>query len=121
MSAPRFNRGDIVHCVHPHADSRSAGDASRRYALVVGDPIENINKDYILVQITSKEWRGRTDVWIASDDPEFGATGLQISSTIRCHKLFAAAPTTVQRRIGEAGPAILRRVDTALKIALQLF
>lgn len=120
MSVPRFQRGDVVHCLHPHADSRNEGDASRRFAMVVGDPIENINKDYTLVQITSKEWRGRTDVWIASDDAEFAATGLKTSSTIRCHKLFAAAPSTVQRSIGIAGPQLTRRVDAALKVALQL-
>lgn len=119
MSAPRFQRGDVVHCLHPHADSRDEGDASRSYAIVVGDPIENINKDYILVQITSKEWRGRTDVWIASDDSQFAATGLKTSSTIRCHKLFAA-PSTVQRSIGVASPQLMRRVDAALKVALQL-
>lgn len=120
MSVPRFKRGDIVHCLHPHADSKTSADASRRFALVVGDPIENINKDYILAQITSTEWRGRTDVWIAADDSEFAATHLQVSSTIRCHKIFAAAPNTVQRRIGEAGPVTLQRVDAALKVALQL-
>jgi mRNA-degrading endonuclease toxin of MazEF toxin-antitoxin module len=120
MSAPRFKRGDIVHCLHPHADSRNEGDASRRYALVVGDPVENANQDYILAQITSKEWRGRTDVWITSEDSEFAATGLRVPSTIRCHKLFAAAPSTVQRAIGIAGPQVLRKVDAALKVALQL-
>lgn len=120
MSVPRFQRGDIVYCLHPHADSRSERDASRRFALVVGDPIENINQDYILAQITSKEWRGRTDVWIVIDDPEFAATGLTVSSTIRCHKLFAAAPSTVQRSVGRAGPGIQKKVDTALKVALQL-
>jgi hypothetical protein len=120
MSAPRFQRGDIVHCLHPHADSRNEGDASRRYALVVGDPIENINQDYILAQITTREWAGRTDVTVRDEDPEYAMTGLRNASTIRCHKLFADAPSTVQRKIGEAGPVIMKRVDAALRIALQL-
>ncbi len=120
MSAPRFKRGDIVHCIHPHADSKNEGDVSRRYALVVGDPVENINQDYILAQVTSTEWGGRTDVWVKEDDPEFSQSGLRNSSTIRCHKIFAAAPTTVQRKIGEAGPDIMRRVELALRNALQL-
>src|SRR5919108_2898915 len=103
MSVPRFRRGDIVHCLHPHADSKNEADASRRFALVVGDPVENINQDYILAQITSTEWRGRTDVWVLGSDPEFGQTGLRNASTIRCHKIFAAALSTVRQRVGEAG------------------
>lgn len=120
MSTPRFRRGDIVHCLHPHADSRHEGDASRRFALVVGDPIENINHDYILAQITSTEWRGRTDAWVADTDSEFNQLGLRNSSTVRCHKVFAAAPSTVRQRVGEAGPGIMRRVEVALRTALQL-
>jgi mRNA-degrading endonuclease toxin of MazEF toxin-antitoxin module len=116
MSGKLFDRGDVVHCRMPHAD---AGD-SRRYALIVGDPIENINKDYILLQITRTDHKGRTDYRLEQSNPEFGQTGLSESSTFRCHKIFVASSSMVQRRIGPVGKQTMLEVERRLKAALSL-
>ncbi|HUY35457.1 MAG TPA: type II toxin-antitoxin system PemK/MazF family toxin [Pirellulales bacterium] len=104
---PKFTRGDIVNVFSPHADD--AGE-SRHPALIVGDPLENTNGDYILVQITSKPWHGRTDVALNVSDPEFSRTGLKVASSVRCHKLFPLVEDRVRRKIGSAGPNTMKQI-----------
>lgn len=120
MSAPSFERGDVVLVRHVPLDSRGSDDEKPRPALVIGDPIENQNQDYILLFITSRQWTGRTDVWLQETDAEFRQTGLKQSSTIRCHKIFVANASMVRRKIGIAGLAVLNRVEAALRRALGL-
>lgn len=116
MAGQLFDRGDIVHCLSPHAE----GGASRHYAVIVGDPIANTSGDYILVQITSTTYRGRTDYTIRDSDPEFGLTGLAHTSTIRCHKVFVLANSRVRRKIGVVGPNTMAAIENHIKAVLAL-
>jgi len=117
MSGPRFQRGDIVNVPTPHAD-RSA--SSRHPALIVGDPLANRHGDYVLVQITSQKYSGRSDFRVVESDADFPATGLDNASTIRCHKLFVYTETMVHQRRGEASPRIMKEVESRLRDLLSL-
>ncbi len=116
MAGQLFDRGDIVHCLSPHVD----GGDSRHFAVIVGDPVANTSGDYILVQITSTAYNGRTDYRLLDSDPEFGRTGLAHSSTFRCHKIFVLANSRVRRRIGDVGPNTMAQIETRLKAALAM-
>lgn len=111
MSAPRFDRGDIVHTLSPHPD----GGDSKHWALIVGDPSCNSYGDYVLVQITSRPFHGPSDFRLSDADPEFQQTGLQHSSTFRCHKVFPLAESRVRTKIGEAGPNTMRKIEACLR------
>jgi mRNA-degrading endonuclease toxin of MazEF toxin-antitoxin module len=116
MAGKLFDRGDIVHCLSPHAD----GGDSRHYAVIVGDPIANTSGDYLLVQITSTAFNGRTDYRLSDSTPEFGLTGLNHASTFRCHKVFVLANSRVRRKTGTVGSQTMAQIESRLKIALGL-
>jgi mRNA-degrading endonuclease toxin of MazEF toxin-antitoxin module len=114
MAGKLFDRCDIVHCLSPHAE----GGDSRHFAVIVGDPVANTSGHYMLVQITSTAYNGRTDYRLLDSDPEFAQTGLDHSSTFRCHKVFVLADSRVRRKIGSAGPKTMLEIEARLKIAL---
>jgi mRNA-degrading endonuclease toxin of MazEF toxin-antitoxin module len=116
MSGKLFDRGDIVHSLSPHPDK----GASWHYAPIVGDPVANTSGDYLLVQITSTKYSGRTDYTLMDSDPEFAQTGLAHTSTFRCHKVFVLASSRVQRKIGSVGPKTLVEIESRLKTAFGL-
>ncbi len=116
MAGKLFDRGDIVHCLSPHPD----GGDSRHYAVIVGDPIANTSGDYVLVQITSTAFNGRTDYRLFESDTEFGRTGLDHASTFRCHKIFVLANSRVHRSIGSVGPTTMAQIESCVKVALGL-
>lgn len=53
-------------------------------------------------------------------DPEFGQTGLDHTSTFRCHKIFVLANSRVRRRIGSIGPKTMAEAESRVKSALGL-
>ncbi len=117
MTAPKFQRGDVVWCAMP---SVGGTGETKRPALVIGDPIENVNHDYVLMQITSKPWKSRTDCILEESDPEFPQTGLTCTSTFRGHKVFVVTETAVQKRLGSVGQKTLASIEKAIKAALGL-
>lgn len=116
MSGKLFDRGDVIHCLSPHAE----GGASKHYAVIVGDPIANTSGDYLLVQITTTAYNGRTDYRLTDKDPEFAQTGLDHSSTFRCHKVFVLENSRVRRKIGTIGRQTMAQIESRLKVALAL-
>lgn len=117
MSGPVFERGDIIIAQTPHSNQAAV---SQHPALIVGDPLANSHGDYVLIQITSTRWNGATDVVLADNDPEFASSGLQHTSTFRCHKLFALAESKARRKIGSVGPITLKKIESKLRLLLQL-
>lgn len=109
---------EATWCIAYHR-TRTAATAGH-YALIVGDPVANTAGDYILLQITSTKYSGRTDYTILDSDPEFAQTGLSHASTFRCHKVFVLASSRVQRRIGSVGPMTMAEIEKRLRIALSL-
>ena len=103
MSAPKFDRGDVVYALCPQPDSNAT---TKCRCLIVGDPFANSHGDYILIQITSQPYFGKSDFTLAKADPEFPATGLTESSTFRCHKIFVLTEFMVQTKAGSVGPVI---------------
>src|SRR5262245_48249299 len=101
MSVPKYGRGAVLWCRIGEADTDRT---KRRPCLVVGDPIENLNRDYVVVEITSTLWRGPTDIVVESGDPGFAGLGLPNSSTIRCHKIFPVASSRILQSCGTATP-----------------
>lgn len=116
MSGPKFQRGDIIHTRSPHAD----GGESRHWALIVGDPLCNKHGDYVVIQITSTPYYGASDYILKDTDPEFSQTGLQNSSTFRCHKLFPVSENQAQKKLGDVGPNTMATIENHLRRVLQL-
>ena len=116
MSGPKFQRGDIIHTRSPHSD----GGDSPHFALVVGDPLDNSQLEYVAIQITSTPIRGKSDFSLADSDPEFSQTGLDHTSTFRCHKLFPLAESRVRTKIGSAGPNTMKAIEQRLRTVLRL-
>lgn len=117
MSVPKYGRGAVLWCRLPEADTDRQ---KHRPCLVVGDPIENFNRDYVVVEITTKLWHGPTDVIVESTDASFPGLGLRESSCIRCHKIFPVASSRIVSGCGTASPELMKRVDDALRRALSL-
>lgn len=118
MSPPRLSRGDVVLVPFPFTDL--AGSSLRPALVVSPGPLA---QDVILAAVSSV-LRGDaypTDCAVLATDPEFGATGLRVSSVIRLHKLVTLEQSTVVRRLGSIGPQLQARVDRLLRVALGLF
>lgn len=112
----RLRRGEIVLISFPFTDLSSA---KVRPAVIVG---RVIGPDIILAFITSQaiSFDPRTDVLIATGDSEYAESGLAAASVIRCSKLATLDRSLVRRRLGNAGPETIRRIDACLRRALDL-
>ncbi len=111
MAAPQLDRWDIVHTRSPHAQAGS----SPHWALIVGDPYCNSHGDYVVIQITSTAFHGPTDFILRDSDPEFAQTGLNNTSTFRCHKLFPVSASAVFQKKGAIGPQTMVQIESHLK------
>jgi mRNA interferase MazF len=56
-----------------------------------------------------------TDLILATDIPNFHATGLRVSSTIQLHRLMTANSEFIQRELGELPSALRDEVDQRLR------
>lgn len=56
-----------------------------------------------------------TDLVINISDEDFDATGLQISSTVRLHRLMTATTSLLKRELGVLSPDIQAQVDMRLR------
>ncbi|MFN2289743.1 MAG: type II toxin-antitoxin system PemK/MazF family toxin [Anaerolineae bacterium] len=59
-----------------------------------------------------------TDVILDSNDPDFAATGLRVSSTLQVHHLMTATTALIRRELGLLPPRKRAEVDARL---LELF
>ncbi len=117
MAGPKFQRGDILHTFSPHTENAGR---SKHWAIVVGDPLDCSHGDYVLIQITSTLYSGRTDFRLLETHPEFAATGLDHASTFRCHKIFPISESMARTKLGEAGPSIMGEIELRLRSMLRL-
>jgi len=98
----------VVLVPFPFTDQ--TGSALRPALVVSPAPI---GRDVILAAISSVV-RGDsypTDCLISNLHPEFGVTGLRVSSVVRLHKLVTVEEGIVTRRLGRVGPRLLAEVD----------
>jgi mRNA interferase MazF len=112
-----LSRGDVVLTQFPFTDLTGA---SLRPALVVS--VGQIGQDIVLVGISSVV-RGAlapTDYTMDASHPEFGLTGLRVTSVFRLHKLATVERSVIVRRLGRIGPQLQAEVDNLLRVVLGL-
>jgi mRNA interferase MazF len=114
---PTFTRGDVVLTQFPFTDLKGA---SVRPALVISPGA--IGQDVVLAGISSvvRSSPAATDYLVDPTHPEFGLTGLRVTSVFRLHKLAAVELPVIIRRLGRIGPQLQIEVDQRLKLALGL-
>ena len=88
-----YNQGDIVLVPFPF----TMGTSSKvRPVIVVSNSTVNNTEDVILAQITSKP---RKDVFTYALENEKLSESLNLSSQVRCHKIFIVQKTTIYKKI----------------------
>lgn len=113
-----MRRGDIVLITVPFSDLTSS---KVRPALVVS-PEEPSESDFIVALITTNIHRSLrpTDHALTTGDKDFGGTGLRFDCVMRMSKLFNLDKALAKRRLGKASPALMKKLEKKLKIALGL-
>jgi mRNA interferase MazF len=88
-----YDQGDIVLVPFPF----TMGTSSKvRPAIVVSNSIVNNTQDVILAQITSKPRRDSFTYILENDKL---SDSLNLSSQVRCHKIFVVQKTLIHKRI----------------------
>lgn len=117
----KVNRGDVVLVDHPFSD---AAGSKVRPALVVQNDRRNALLTETIVALITKNVRHLTTdptlILIDVGTPEGKASGLKVTSVVKCGKLFTVQENLVIRRIGVLMPALMKQVNDCLKVALEL-
>lgn len=88
-----YDQGDIVLVPFPF----TIGTSSKvRPAIVVSNSTVNITQDVILAQITSKP---RRDSFTYNLENDKLSDSLNLSSQVRCHKIFVVQKTLIHKKI----------------------
>ena len=76
-----------------------------RPAVCLTDPV-GPHRHVVLAFITSQVLPDllETDVVLDSGEPDFAATGLRVSSTLRLHRLMTVSASLIQRELGTLPP-----------------
>ncbi len=61
-----------------------------------------------------------TDLVLDATHPDFPATGLRVTSTLRLHRLVTIRASIIQRELGALTPALQADVDARLRILFSL-
>ncbi len=114
-----MNRGDIVLVKFPFTDLSSS---KVRPALVVSvDTYNQASKDSIFIFISSNiSSQENTDVLVEKSHSEFKMTGLIGASIIKVDKIAVLEKSLASRKLGKAGPQLLKAVESRLKNILDL-
>jgi mRNA interferase MazF len=113
-----LKRGNIVLLPFPWTDLKSY---TLRPALVISDDSYNKNStDAIFLFITTKEYKGLFDFRLRKTDSSYTKTGLQTASTFRMGKLATLEQKLAKRRLGYADATLLKKIESGLKLLLNL-
>jgi mRNA interferase MazF len=55
-----------------------------------------------------------SDLVLASNDPNFAAIGLRVTSTVRLHRMTTIAVPTIRRELGRIGSNYIQQVNQRL-------
>lgn len=113
-------RGDIVLVDYPYS---VGGGTKVRPALVVQNDHDNQRLlNTIVVQVTSVTRRALepTQLFIAIATAEGQQSGLRQDSVVNCVNLLTLDKSVVLRKLGSLPDALMRRISTCLKAALEL-
>jgi len=108
-----MTKGKVVLVPFPFDDLSAA---KVRPAVCLTDPV-GPHRHIILAFITSRIPADlmETDIVLDSGQPDFVATGLRVSSTLRLHRLMTASTSLILREPGELSPDTRARVDDKLR------
>ena len=111
-------RGKIVLVPFPF-DDLSASKV--RPAVCLTEPT-GPHRHIILAFITSKasDELLESDVLLNDQHPDFPATGLRISSTLRLHRLMTISTSLIQRELGQLPNPVQKDVDDKLRTLFKL-
>jgi mRNA interferase MazF len=111
-----MKRGDIILITIPFSDLTSS---KVRPALVVS-PEDQSENDLVVALITTNIHRSLrpSDLAIRTGDKNFVATGLRSDSVFRMAKLFNLDKALAQRKLGNAPPELMKKLEKKLKMAL---
>lgn len=108
-----MTRGKVILVPFPFDDLSAA---KVRPAVCLTEPIgahRHVVVAFISSQLPSSPLP--SDLVLLRQDPDFAATGLRVTSTLRLHRLITLSAGLIQRELGELSPAC--RTDVASKIA----
>lgn len=112
-----MRRGEIWWAKIP----RRGGSSKRRPMLVVSDDAFNRNERYpkvMVVHLTSVERLGGAFEWEVPVAK--GTAGLSRTSVVKCSEIYTLWKEHLQGPAATLPPAVMRRVDAALAVALSL-
>ena len=116
-----YKRGDIVLADLPFSD---ASGSKVRPSLVVQCDVNNQRlDDVIVVLITRTTQRASieaTQLLIDITTPEGKQSGLLHNSAVKCEHLITIHGKLIRRIIGNLPVALMRRIDSCLKVSLDL-
>lgn len=113
MGNPFVTRGKIVLVPFPFDDLTAT---KVRPAVCLTDPVGS-HRHVVLAFITSKapDDLAETDIALEVNHPDFTATGLRVSSTLRLHRLMTASTSLIVRELGELSAALQTQVADRLR------
>jgi len=115
-----FKRGDVLIALFPNADG--SPPKARPVVVVQADAYNAKLKNLIVAAITSNLSHATdpASVLIEVASPDGKATGLRQDSVISCINLATISDTLIAKKIGQLSPALLKRLNDALKVALDV-
>ena len=113
-----LNRGDIVLVPFPFTDLTAT--KVRTAVVISSNSFNRGSEDAIFMFITKKKHESPYDFRVNKRDPGFRDTGLRYASTFRASKLMCLDQKIAKRRLGQASQAILKKMNPALKLLLDL-
>jgi mRNA interferase MazF len=115
-----MKRGDVVLADFPFQDL--AGSKVRPAVVVQNDADNQLLGNTILVMVTGNlaDVARTTNVLIDTTTPAGAASGLRGPSLVKCGNLASIRQHRVLRVIGNLSGALMRQVNAALTIALEL-
>jgi mRNA interferase MazF len=81
-------------------------------------PHQHVILAFITSQIVSSPLP--TDLMIDVNDPDFGATGLRVASTVQLHRLMTASISLIRRELGSLSPRLQLQVEQRLRLLFGL-
>ena len=108
-----MTRGKVVLVPFPFDDLSAT---KVRPAVCLSDPV-GPHRHLVLGFISSRAPADLldTDLELDPDHPDFAATGLRVSSTLRLHRLMTVTTSVVRRELGELSPRLLAEVADRLR------
>lgn len=114
-----MKRCDIVLIKFPFTDLSS--NKVRPALVVSSDNYNQQGQDAIFMLITSNTSNPTSsDILIDSSDEEFSLTGLKRASLIKTGKIVILLKNLATRKLGEAGPVLMTKVNNMLSEVLGL-